>query len=377
MGAGIYAIQENGQLVEMTERPYDSESLLQELLEKYPNLLAGDQMNSLEPRRWLLVSREMTVPSEEDGAGRWSVDHLFLDQEGIPTLVEVKRSSDTRIRREVVGQMLDYAANGVVYWPSERIRASFEATCQIKGLTPEQALTECFGESVDSEQFWQQVATNLQLGRIRMLFIADEIPSELQRIIEFLNVQMNPAEVLAVEIKQFVGQGLKTLVPRVLGLTAEAQKNKTLARRDTRQWDESSFMQAIETERDAGQVELVKKIFAWVRDRNLTPSWGKGSKWGSFVPIFEHQGTRYQLFSVWTNGYIEVGFQYLYSKPPFDDEERILELWTRLNRIPDISFPQTAITRRPSFPITKLMTEANLQQFLTAFNWVIEQIQLR
>ena len=29
-----------------------------------------------------------------------------------PTLVEVKRSSDTRIRREVVGQMLDYAANG-------------------------------------------------------------------------------------------------------------------------------------------------------------------------------------------------------------------------------------------------------------------------
>jgi hypothetical protein len=37
----------------------------------------------------------------------------------VPTLVEVKRSDDTRIRREVVGQMLDYAANGVVYWPGE------------------------------------------------------------------------------------------------------------------------------------------------------------------------------------------------------------------------------------------------------------------
>ena len=32
----------------------------------------------------------------------------------MPTLVEVKRSSDTRIRREVVGQMLHYAANAVV-----------------------------------------------------------------------------------------------------------------------------------------------------------------------------------------------------------------------------------------------------------------------
>jgi hypothetical protein len=29
--------------------------------------------------------------------------------------LEVKRSSDTRIRREVVGQMLDYAANGASF----------------------------------------------------------------------------------------------------------------------------------------------------------------------------------------------------------------------------------------------------------------------
>jgi len=40
-----------------------------------------------------------------------------LDQDAIPTIVEVKRSTDTRIRREVVGQMLGYAANAVVYCP--------------------------------------------------------------------------------------------------------------------------------------------------------------------------------------------------------------------------------------------------------------------
>lgn len=37
------------------------------------------------------------------------MDHLFVDQDAIPTLVEVKRSSDTRIRREVVGQLLEYS----------------------------------------------------------------------------------------------------------------------------------------------------------------------------------------------------------------------------------------------------------------------------
>ena len=64
------------------------------------------------------------MPDTKEGPGRWSVDHLFLDQDSVPTLVEVKRSSDTRIRREVVGQLIDYAANAVVYWPVEMLRAA-------------------------------------------------------------------------------------------------------------------------------------------------------------------------------------------------------------------------------------------------------------
>ena len=58
---------------------------------------------------------------------RWSLDHLFVDQDAIPTFVEVKRSSDTRLRRQVVGQMLDYAANASAYWDAGRLRSSFES----------------------------------------------------------------------------------------------------------------------------------------------------------------------------------------------------------------------------------------------------------
>ena len=96
--SGMFLIHDNGDLIEMRESPYDSEAVLQRLVAQYPNLLAGDQINDEEPRRWLLVTREMAVPGEQDGAGRWSLDHLFLDQDAIPTLVEVKRSTDTRIR---------------------------------------------------------------------------------------------------------------------------------------------------------------------------------------------------------------------------------------------------------------------------------------
>ena len=83
MTGGIFLIQEDGNLIEMKEQKYDSEDLLQELLEKYPNLLAGNQIDSNSPQRWLLVSREAGIPSEEGSGERWSVDHLFLDQDAV------------------------------------------------------------------------------------------------------------------------------------------------------------------------------------------------------------------------------------------------------------------------------------------------------
>src|SRR5262245_40747331 len=210
--SGVFVIKEDGSLVGLREAEYDSESLLQALLAKFPELMPGDQIDGMAPRRWLLITREIGVPGEADGGNRWSLDHLFVDQDGVPTLVEVKRSSDTRIRREVVGQMLDYAAHAVLYWSMDKLRAAFAQTCVTQGCDPVQALEALLGPEVDQERFWAQVHTNLQLGKIRMVFVADMIPPELQRIVEFLNVQMTPAEVVAVEIRQYVGQGLKTLV---------------------------------------------------------------------------------------------------------------------------------------------------------------------
>ena len=140
----------------------------------------------------LFVTREAGIASEVDGHARWSIDHLFLDQDGIPTLVEVKRSSGTRIRREVVGQMLDYAANAVVFWPIEQIRAYYETTCQTQGQDPDIMLRELLGEDANPAAFWVQVKTNLEAQRVRMVFVADVIPPELRRVVEFLNVQMSP-----------------------------------------------------------------------------------------------------------------------------------------------------------------------------------------
>jgi len=165
MPRGIYLIKDEDVFVTMTEQQYDSEDLLQGLLEKYPLLLAGDQINSEAPRQWLPLARESGVSDNTDGSDRWYVDNLFLDQDGVLTIVEVKRSSDTRLRREVVGQILDYAANAVVYWTIDSIRSKFEERCRALGADPDQELVEKLGRS-ETQEFWQDVSANLEAGKI-------------------------------------------------------------------------------------------------------------------------------------------------------------------------------------------------------------------
>lgn len=156
---------QDGGLVEMGERPADTENVLQAYLEQHPKLVGGDQMNPEVPWRWIVVSREIAMAGEQRGVGY--VDHAFLDQDGVPTLVEVKRSRDTRSWREVVGQLLDYAANAVRYWPVESICAAHEGRCEAEGIDPAGAVMELIDTDGDVEAFWGTVGANLERGSIR------------------------------------------------------------------------------------------------------------------------------------------------------------------------------------------------------------------
>jgi hypothetical protein len=219
----------------MNETAYEAEHLLQKLLEDHADLLAGDQIDLESPRRFFLVYREIGVPDAVDSGHRWSLDHLFLDQDGIPTFVEVKRASDTRARREVVAQMLDYAANATVHWPAGLMRQKHAETCVPLQVDPAEHLAAVVGVDADEDTFWELAEQNLRDGRIRMLFVSDIIPPSLRRIIEFLNGQMSPAQVLGVEVRRFTGQAagqlLNTLVPRLIGQSEASREKKTVVAR--------------------------------------------------------------------------------------------------------------------------------------------------
>jgi hypothetical protein len=269
--------------------------------------------------------------------------------------VEVKRSTDTRIRREVVGQMLDYAANAVMYWSVENLRSRYELACEKDGVEPAQRLVEALNVS-DEEQFWQSARTNLQAGRVRMLFVADVIPPELQRVVEFLNQQMNPAEVLAIEVKRYVGQGVEAInavVPRVIGQTAQAQGTKGASSLDSNQWDEKSFFEALQKRRGDSDVKCAREIVTWAKSRGLWIWWGKGKKDGSFFPMLDYKDKRFWTISVWTNGRVEIQFEMMKNRPVFDEEQKRIDLLNRVNKALQTSFSQEAINRRPSVSLSE------------------------
>jgi hypothetical protein len=259
-------------LVVLRPQAYEKEDVLQKALAEYPDVIAGPTTSGAAAGKLLLVRREMGVPNVEGGSAVWSLDHLFLDADGVPVIVEVKRSSDTRIRREVVGQMLDYAANGVKYWPVAILRAAVDQAAEEDGKTGDDLVTALRAD-VDPNEFWKAVEGNLATGRIRMVFVGDALPAELVRIIEFLNEQMNPAEILGVELRRYVGGDSVAYVPTVVGRTSAAIVAKEA--RTGQLWDEESFLDAARACRPEKEVALMQQLIAHVDARNGTLSWGK------------------------------------------------------------------------------------------------------
>lgn len=269
MAERIYLRSQSGDLEPLEEEPFATEDELQRLLAEHPELLEGEQMRPGDPRRWIVINREQGVPEKADEGARWYLDHLLVDQDAIPTLVEVKRSSNSEIRRTIVGQMLDYAAHATQTWTVEDLRQSFERSANSRGVDPHGALGKLLqseGET-DVEEFWERVATNLTAGRLRLLFVADSIPDPLQRVVEFLNEQMPGIEVMAVEIKQFRSEASQTLVPRVIGRIADSGGRSG----PRRKLDQETFLEEFS---DESARSVAKRLLCTATKSGAVLAWG-------------------------------------------------------------------------------------------------------
>lgn len=364
--ASIFLIDPQNKLTELKQAEYESEDLLQKLLASYPSLLSFGQNDN----RLLLVRREFGVPEEDDGSARWSLDHLFLDAGGVPVLVEVKRATDTRARREVVAQMLDYAANGVAYWPLDGIVQGFRATCMASGQDPDLILSK-FLDGADPDPFWRQVEANLRSGRIRMVFVADKIARELRRIVEFLNEQMRPAEVMAIEVEQFLGEGgVRTLVPRIVGRTERAETAKSIGT-PLPPISEDQWLTDLSAEKGEPARIAAAQAVHWLRSGGFVVE-VSDSQDSIGVGIKRASGKiSWPFFIRKSSGRIETALQYLKSHPAYAGDEARSELLSRIKKLPCKVYSTEKLTGWPSIALEDLLKP----NVWTAFQEILLQVK--
>jgi hypothetical protein len=310
----LFLVKPDVGLVRMMPSAPQTEDELQELIAKYPALI-GDGDGEL-----LLIQREQGIPDDAEAADRWSIDHLFVTRNAVPVLVEVKRAVDTRLRREVVGQILDYAANGIAFWPLGTIARQFEEGCTRRAENPETKLASFLGGRQQAAEFWAQVDANLRSGRVKLLIVADEIPSELARIVEFLNEQMT-ADVWAIELRYFQSpDGIRTLVPRIIGETERGRAQKSGARPKLEPITDEEWIAKHIEPLGAKVAAGADALLAIMRESKAEV--GVSSAQGSIymqIPILDGKST-FPLYLV-KNGTAQIGFGSVLTSPMLAAEE--------------------------------------------------------
>jgi len=220
---------------------------LHRLIQMYPGILPGDEIDPEQPCEWLLVGSEVLVPDPENGVDRWALDLLIGDQNSRPTLVECKRAGSAEIRREIIGQAIEYAANAQYYWDAAKL-TDIARRQHTSDASLEEALQK-IGWRDGAEAYFAEFERNLRSGEFRIIFAVDRAPHRLRSTVEFLNREFEHIEALVVEVRRHVVGDTTVIASGVLGYseTLRASKREASTRRDRRSYDDDSFIELIDS----------------------------------------------------------------------------------------------------------------------------------
>jgi hypothetical protein len=296
----------------------NEEKELQDILERNTQLVPGDLINPEDPRRWICLRRELPIEDPNNGENRWSLDFLFLDQSGVPTFIECKRLLDTRSRREVIGQMFDYAANGTHYFSRDKFLEYLteEATKQKKSL--DELLLEIDPDSGDSiDAYLDLIENNIKEGQLRLVFFMEESPYELRSIVEFLNSQLERTEVIIVEAKQYENADVRFVIPTIWGYTEKARrvkKNTTITSSSAggrKKWSLEKFLIDLSEKTSESTVRDIHEFYDKAKEiGGFKIRWGSGKRDGSFSIICEEASNK-SFLSVYSSGLLAIPFHWM------------------------------------------------------------------
>ena len=196
---------------------YPSEAALQEILYAHPTLIPG-------------VSDD-AIACREFNSSVGPADIVVLDSEGNLTIVECKLAANPQVRREIIGQLLDYASR--LWKMSTEEFESLWMKAEKSTQSPLSLLDDTEGRIRSALQ------SNLNAGKVNLVLAVDQLNESLKRIVEYLNeISTDSTGVIVVEFSRVIESGVEILIPTSYG--AELVEAKT-TRNERQQWTLDQF----------------------------------------------------------------------------------------------------------------------------------------
>jgi hypothetical protein len=212
------------QLVErVPEGNATREASMRDLIFDHPTILP---IAELEPGigQIIAVAKEVHLP----GAG--FIDVLLISEHGRLIVVECKLWRNPQARREVVGQILDYARE-LSRYAYEDLQRTISSRLDRRGNVLFDLVRDGGGQLIEST-FVDRVTRDLAAGRFLLLVVGDGITEGTRRIGEFLGGQAGLAfDFGLVEIAEYrfvepqTGVARRIMQPRLLARTAVIERH--------------------------------------------------------------------------------------------------------------------------------------------------------
>jgi hypothetical protein len=218
-------IMEGGQIRPVESTKFLLEEKLHDYLEQFPELVPFDEVED-RPAKITVIGREVAVPSG-------SIDLSFLDLKGRLTVVETKLAKNPEARREVIGQIIEYASF-VSQWSYDHLEREALKYFASKGKVFTSLHEAVFStstegvETVEEDLFTTQVDDNLGRGSVRLVIAVDELVESLRSTVAFLN-SYTSFDILVLQLHDFELDAAKhVFIPSLYGQVATTKRRRRI-----------------------------------------------------------------------------------------------------------------------------------------------------
>lgn len=340
-------IVEGDKVKPLDEAKFTLEGKLQDYLESFPSLIPLEEIDETAPKLVCIGKEVGVVPG--------AMDLLFIDANGILTIVETKLAKNPEARRTVIGQIIEYTSY-VSEWTADKVEEL--ANAYLKSDLYE-AMEKFVEGDFSAEDFRASIEQNLRNGRIRLIIAVDELVEPLRKTVTYLNSHSD-FNILLLLVKRFEESSSRSIfIPSLFGYTAKKPQE------GGRQWDEVRFFNVLRNRCDPDAVEIVEKLYKFTKEHADRTWWGTGVHLGSFT-FHKARGKGWvSIFSISTEGRVGLSFGNLWDKLT---EETIEPFREKLNQVSGISFSKEAAGpgKFPSVEVRVLSQGDNLDRFKDA-----------